>query len=294
MTVWTFVGKGKKLEDIDLPRIGATIGVGEDELHAFMDVEAGGSGFDSKGRPKMLFEPHIFWRQLGPGKARDKAAAEGLAYAKWKKGGYPADSYPRLIKAMKINATLALMSCSWGLFQIMGFNHEAAGYASPEDMVRDFMDDEDNHVEAAVRFMISKKLDDDLRAHRWDVIERLYNGGGYGGAYARKMEKAFAKWRKIKDTPYNPGKVNAGAIEAPDLRQEAPPVVLEPGIHPTPEKPVLPPPTQPVGPTPTQVVATTAVVAAGAHLALGVPAWLAAGAGVLIVAIIAAFVIHHK
>ena len=57
MTKWNdFKGAAKRIEDTDLPRIGATIGVGEDELHAFMDVEAAGSGFDSAGRPKMLFE----------------------------------------------------------------------------------------------------------------------------------------------------------------------------------------------------------------------------------------------
>lgn len=204
MADWTFKGEAKRLDDVDLPRIGRAIGVGEDELHAFMDVEAAGSGFDDSGRPKMLFEPHIFYKLLGPGKTRDKAVAQGLAYAKWKRGGYPADSYDRLKKAMKLNATIALMSASFGLFQIMGFNHGKAGYATPEDMVRDFMADEDNHVEAAIRFLINSKLDDDLRARRWDTIEKGYNGGGFGGAYAKKMAAAFARWQKIKDTPYDP------------------------------------------------------------------------------------------
>ena len=286
MTEWTFIGKAKRIEDVDLPRIGATIGVGEDELHAVMEVEAAGSGFDSKGRPKMLFEPHIFWRLLGPGKARDKAAAEGLAYAKWKKGNYPKDSYPRLLAAMKINATIALMSCSWGLFQIMGFNHGAAGYATVEEMVRDFMDDEDNHVEAAVRFITNKKLDDDLRAHRWDVFEKVYNGGGFNGAYADKLEDAFAKWKRIKDTPYTPEK----AIEAPNLRQEAPPVVLAPATPPAPEKPPVTPssepaalsvetPPEPVGPTPTQAVVTT-VVAVGGGTAMGLHWMVVAAIGI--------------
>ncbi|TJW06556.1 MAG: hypothetical protein E5W82_27535 [Mesorhizobium sp.] len=50
-----FAGAALRLSDIDIPRIGAEIGVGEDELHAFMDVEPAGSGFDHMGRPKMLF-----------------------------------------------------------------------------------------------------------------------------------------------------------------------------------------------------------------------------------------------
>ena len=43
-----FKGAAKRIEDIDLPRLGVQIGVGEDELHAFMDAETRGSGFDSQ------------------------------------------------------------------------------------------------------------------------------------------------------------------------------------------------------------------------------------------------------
>ena len=61
-----FVGRAKRLDDLDIPAIGALIGVGEDEIHAFLDVEAAGSGFDKFSRPKMLFEPHVFYRLLPP------------------------------------------------------------------------------------------------------------------------------------------------------------------------------------------------------------------------------------
>lgn len=33
-----FKGEAKRLDDLDLPRIGARIGVGEDEIHALDDV----------------------------------------------------------------------------------------------------------------------------------------------------------------------------------------------------------------------------------------------------------------
>lgn len=213
-----FIGTAKPLEAVDLPRIGSTIGVGEDELRAFMEVEARGKGFDDLGRPKILFEPHIFYRLLGPGDERDRAVKEGLAYPRWNRKGYNVDSYVRLEKAMAINPTIALMSASWGLGQIMGFNFKQAGYPTVDALVRDFMADEDNHLEAMVRVLINFKLDDDLREHNWRKIEDVYNGGGYGGDYARKMEKAFAKWRKISDTPYNRGEqddvVNAASPPA--------------------------------------------------------------------------------
>src|SRR5690606_14914854 len=120
--IWKgFKGEAKRLDDVDLPRIGHQIGVGEDELHAFMDVEAAGSGFDSQGRPKMLFEPHVFYRNL-TGAKRDRAVREGLAYPKWGEKPYPKDSYPRLKKAMLIDETAALKAASWGLTQILGEN----------------------------------------------------------------------------------------------------------------------------------------------------------------------------
>ena len=39
-----FHGKAKRLDDVDLPRVAARIGVGEDEIHAVLDVETAGSG----------------------------------------------------------------------------------------------------------------------------------------------------------------------------------------------------------------------------------------------------------
>ncbi|CAH2407467.1 hypothetical protein [Mesorhizobium ventifaucium] len=37
-----FKGAARRLDDLDLPKLGARIGVGEDEIHAFLDVEPAG------------------------------------------------------------------------------------------------------------------------------------------------------------------------------------------------------------------------------------------------------------
>lgn len=198
----SFKGKAKRLEDIDLPRIASRIDCGEDELHAFMDVEAAGSGFDSQGRPKMLFEPHVFYRNLS-GAKRDRAVKEGLAYAKWGAKGYPKDSYPRLVQALAIDESAALKAASWGLGQILGENHRMVGFATPQSMVTAFMDDEETHLEAMVQFLIASNIADDLKAHRWPVVARVYNGPGYAKHnYDGRMAKAYAKWAKIPDTPW--------------------------------------------------------------------------------------------
>jgi hypothetical protein len=197
-----FKGDARRLDDIDLPRIGHLIGVGEDELHAVIDVEARGSGFDSLGRIAMLFEPHIFYRELGPGAKRDKAVAQGLAYPSWKRK-YPSDSYLRLRAAMKIDEEAALRSASWGLGQIMGFNAEMIGYGSARAMVEDFVDDEEHHLEAMVSYIVAAGLDDELRAHDWRGFARGYNGPGYAThGYHTKLGASFLKWQAIPDTPF--------------------------------------------------------------------------------------------
>lgn len=226
-----FIGRAKRLDDVDIPRIGSLIGVGEDEIHAFMEVEAAGAGFDSKGRPKMLFEPHVFYRNLS-GEQRENAVRRDLAYRKWGQQPYPRDSYPRLVEAMAINETAALKSASWGLGQILGENHSMVGYDSPQEMVISFMDDEENHLEAMVRFLIAAGIDDDIRAHRWATVARVYNGPGYKKHnYDGRLAAAYRKWAKIPDTPWDGNTEKEASAEAqtryPSVRMGNRGVVVE-------------------------------------------------------------------
>lgn len=198
----SFRGAAKRLDDIDLPKLGARIGVGEDEIHAFLDVETRGHGFDDLGRPIILFEPHVFYRNLG-GTKLNQAVREGLAYRRWGTKPYPKDSYPRLVKACAIDESAALKSCSWGLGQVLGENHEAAGFTTVQDMIAAMMADEEAQLEASVNFIIANHLDDELRAHNWAGFANGYNGSSFRkNRYDVKLAEAFAKWSRIKDTRY--------------------------------------------------------------------------------------------
>jgi|SRR5215207_9653841 len=204
-----FQGAAKRLDDIDLPRLGALIGVGEDELHAFLEVEARGSGFDQQGRLKMLFEPHVFYRNLA-GVKRTQAVRAGLAYKNWKPGAYPKDSYPRLLAALAIDETAALKACSWGIGQILGENHKAAGYATPQAMVAAFVEDEEAQLEGVINFIRANGLADELKRHDWAGFARGYNGAGYAKhGYHTKLAAAFRKWQGIPDTPLTGAKPRA-------------------------------------------------------------------------------------
>ncbi|GGC70994.1 N-acetylmuramidase domain-containing protein [Chelatococcus reniformis] len=212
-----FVGSATKLADIDLPRLGSLIGVGEDEIHAVLDVESRGSGFDAQKRPRILFEPHVFYRNLS-GSRRDAAVKAGLAAKSWGAIPYGGESaqYGRLERAIAIDETAALKSASYGLGQILGENFVVAGYDSPQEMVEDMVNGgEAAHLGAMVNFIKANNLDDELRTHNWAGFARGYNGSGYAkNGYHTKLAAAYAKWARIPDTPWQPDALPPPANDA--------------------------------------------------------------------------------
>lgn len=193
-------GRAKRLDDLDLYYLGDLIGVGEDELHAVIDVESRGTGFDKLGRPLILFERHVFYRNL-KGEKRKKAMAQKLAVRRWSRATYNQDQYTLLKRAIKIDETAALKACSWGMFQILGENYRSAGYATVQGMVNNFRDDEEEHLKAAISFIKNNNLDDELRNHEWAKFARGYNGPSYDkNNYDVKLARAYEKWSRIKDT----------------------------------------------------------------------------------------------
>lgn len=199
-----FKGAARARSEVKMPVLAHRLNVDEDTIRAVMEVEAGGSGFDSQGRPKMLFEPHIFYRLLS-GTQRERAVESGLAYPRWGERPYPRESYTRLRQAMEINPEVALQSASWGAGQILGTNHAIVGYGTAEAMVRSFMESEDPHIEAMVRFILAAGLDADLRARNWRAFARGYNGPGFErNDYHNKLARAYARWAGIPDVDWQP------------------------------------------------------------------------------------------
>src|SRR5690242_21912689 len=97
-----------------------TLGVGAAELWSIIHVETSGCGFLADRRPKILFERHVF-----------SARTNHVYDAKYPEisnrtpGGYGASGafqYQRLQRAMALDRHAALISTSWGLGQVMGFN----------------------------------------------------------------------------------------------------------------------------------------------------------------------------
>ncbi|WP_193336157.1 N-acetylmuramidase domain-containing protein [Devosia beringensis] len=223
-----FVGTGRRLAQGDVGYAALSIGVSTAVLLAFLEVEAAGRGFDSQNRPKMLFEPHVLWRNLA-GKLRDMAAAAGIAYAKWKRN-YPADSYPRLAKAIDIAREQGFRSASYGLPQILGENFKAAGFASAEEMFTAMQQGEREQLLAMVTLLKSWGLaahltgKDFSKPDSWRTAVSRYNGKGYeANNYHVKAAAAFVKHDKGIDA-------ETGAALPPKVVVPSGAVLLEPGM----------------------------------------------------------------
>lgn len=181
----------------DIRNASEALGIDPCAVKAVVDVESSGSGFLPDGRPTILFEGHVFWREL---KSRDidpaplAAKYPNIVYPKWDRTQYRGGSaeWERLNIAALIDKDAALCSASWGLFQIMGFNHRAAGF----DTVSDFADaqsmSEARQLETFCEFMRSEGLVQYLAALDWAGFARRYNGSGYAAnKYDAKLKQAY-------------------------------------------------------------------------------------------------------
>lgn len=170
-------------------------------LQAVQEVEARSHGFLPDGRPALLFERHIKYRQLKSyGLDADRLAQKYPDLVNKSAGGYQGGSreHYRLNLAKQIHSTAAIESASWGLFQIMGFLWQTLDYTSAADFEKQMSESEQMQLDAFVRFVeASPKLHDALKAQNWPEFARRYNGPQYKrNQYDVKLAVAFEKFSK--------------------------------------------------------------------------------------------------
>ncbi|MFI9954390.1 N-acetylmuramidase family protein [Acinetobacter baumannii] len=196
----------KLLKDSDYTAAAARLKVSELTIRVFGAVEGRGVGFLKNGKPKILFERHRMYAYLRLKKGAafaNKMAVERPNIVNKKSGGYQGNEaeYVRLELAKQIDVECALMSASWGQFQIMGENWKELGYTSAQDFVDQQFASESFQLEAFIRFIEWKtgiiddkkvKLIDALRAENWDAVFTLYNGPNYKKlGYQAKFQKEW-------------------------------------------------------------------------------------------------------
>ena len=193
---------GKAAKTLSYAATAQMLGVEEAAVRAVCEVESGGrTGFLKDGRPIILFEGHIFWRELKKRSIdpeRYKAQYSDVLFPKWDKSKYRggADEHDRLNNAATINEEAALASASWGMFQIMGFNHKLCGYDTVKEYVEAIRADSDNHLLSFARFLKSTGMDKPLRNLSWAAFAERYNGPGYRqNQYDTKLQAAYLKYK---------------------------------------------------------------------------------------------------
>lgn len=171
-------------------------------LMAVAEVESAGSGILQDGRPKILFEGHIFWRRLkvhgiDPKKYVDHNT--DILYPKWTRKHYKggAREYDRIERAARIHEHAAYESASWGKFQVMGYHAKKLGYMDALDMAGYMHKSEIDHLEAFIRYCYRTNLIDELQRQDSAGFAYGYNGPGYArNRYDEKIDKAYKRLKR--------------------------------------------------------------------------------------------------
>ncbi|PHN18579.1 N-acetylmuramidase family protein [Pseudomonas sp. ICMP 460] len=172
-------------------------GISVNLIKAFATVESGGrSGFGPAKMPVIAFEGHIFRKYT---QQKYDATYPLLSYPYTQKAGPQwrannkdqAKAWETLIAAFNLDPNAALMSASWGMFQIMGFNFAACGYASVVEYVTVMKVNAGQQLMAFVGFCRKNPaLVKAMKNKDYVGMASLYNGKDYGD-YDKRIKKAF-------------------------------------------------------------------------------------------------------
>lgn len=190
---------GRGLDSGDVRAAASALGVGEAHVRAVLAVESRGSGFLAAREtgmrpPRILFEAHVFARETG---GHFNESHPRLSSRRWKRSLYLGGlaEHGRLQQASSLDWEAAHRSASWGIFQIMGFNHAAAGYERLEDFVGVQYVSEGLQLQCGVNFIRANGLDTPLREQDWRAFARGYNGPGYAkNRYHENLAAAFDRF----------------------------------------------------------------------------------------------------
>ena len=178
-------------------------------VKAVNEVESSGKGFLLDGRPRILFEGHVFWSRL---KALGidpelyvSPHSKDVLYHKWVKTHYRGGKmeYDRLEKAAGLSDLpafhqAAYESASYGAFQIMGHHYKNLGYASVDQFVAHLYTHERTHLQAFGKYCLHFGLMKYIRSKNWEAFAKGYNGPSYKkNKYHIKLEEAYLNYRSF-------------------------------------------------------------------------------------------------
>ena len=189
-TMTEFIGSASALSREGLAKAVGELRIAEALIWAVVATETGACGYLRDRRPCILYERHVFWK-LTSGRFSDRDVSSS------EPGGYkqgPAE-YDRLLRAISLDESAALMSASWGLGQILGENYAISGFESIQAMVTAMTLSEDAQLLALSEYLKSRKLDRTLRSKDWAAFALKYNGRGYlRTKYDERLKTSYNKY----------------------------------------------------------------------------------------------------
>lgn len=186
-------------------------------LKQFIKLRAEAAVFLANGQPKILFERHIFRREMQKlgyiTLSNEMSKIDPLLCRPrpTQRGGYGSESlqHQRLQNAQKLLLRArpdadenlkaqvrecALKACSWGLGQIMGFNHKLARFATLQDFINEMYESEKAQLQAMINFLKSAGLTGAMKRKDWHAIARAYNGVAYAKFdYHNKLARVYER-----------------------------------------------------------------------------------------------------
>jgi hypothetical protein len=189
-----FTGAAPPLGPQDIAAAAAHLHCEPAAIRAVCEIESAGGGFLPDKRPKILFEAHLFGNLTHH---RWDATHSNISSPSWNRALYGAGGahqYDRLAEAISLDRTAALQSASWGMFQIIGMNFAACGFASVEAYVAAMCVGEGAQLAAFAAFCAHEGLASLLAAHDWTEFALRYNGPGEAeNDYAGKLAAAYQR-----------------------------------------------------------------------------------------------------
>jgi len=167
-------------------------------IEAVSTVEAGGaSGFEKDGRCKVRFELHRFLKYTN-GKFTQTHPHLSSGYNAGKQPKFhrgQMDEWSHLYGAAILHKTTeAIMSASWGLFQIMGEHHKVCGYNTPEAFAYAMTSSAGNQLSAFIRICKANGWSKHLISKDWAKFAYCYNGDKYAdNNYDGRMASAYKR-----------------------------------------------------------------------------------------------------
>ena len=152
-------------------------GVSIEAALAVFSVESGTAYDPGSGLVIIRFEPHIFLKKSG----RESPWARGGQSTEWR----------NFETAYGIDPQAALLSTSYGLPQLMGFNVWVTRFRSAREMLLAFQDSCLEQVAGFFGFVKKNALEQYVAGADWRSFARRYNGPGAVDDYSSKLIRAM-------------------------------------------------------------------------------------------------------